>query len=135
MRKTILLSFAGLLSALPAGAQTPDLILLHGKILTVDAKDSIAQAVAISQGKIIAVGADQDIEHLATPSTKIIDLQGKTATPGLIDTHAHLAGGGVDELYSVSLSDATTVDEVTRRVHAAARQTKARRMAHRRRLG
>ena len=50
----------------------------------------------------------------------MIDLHGRTATPGLIDSHAHIATGGVDELYSVSLSDAATVDEVKRRVQAAA---------------
>ena len=49
---------------------------------------------------------------------------GRTATPGLIDSHAHIATGGVDELYSVSLSDAATVDEVKRRVQAAAAKLK-----------
>lgn len=118
MLKTITL--ACLLSALPASAQTPDLILVHGKILTVDAKDSIAQAVAIRQGKIIAVGSDKKILQLAGSKARVIDLHGRTATPGLIDSHAHIATGGVDELYSVSLSDVTTVDEVKRRVQAAA---------------
>ncbi len=124
MRKATTLALAGLLFPLAAHTQTPDLILLHGKILTVDAKDSIAQAVAISNGKIIAVGANEVIQQLATPTTKIIDLQGKTATPGLIDTHAHIAAGGIDELYSIQLSDVTTIDEVKRRVQAAAAKLK-----------
>jgi predicted amidohydrolase YtcJ len=119
MRKTAL-SLACLLCASSAYAQTADLILLHGKILTVDARDSIAQAVAIRQGKIIAVGSDQQILALAGPKTQTIDLHGRTATPGLIDTHAHLADGGFDELYAVSLSDATSVSDVTNRVQAAA---------------
>ena len=73
-----------------ASAQLPaDLILIHGKILTVDTRDSIAQAVAIREGKIIAVGSDQQIQPLAGPKTNVIDLHGRTATPGLIDTHAH----------------------------------------------
>ena len=118
MRKTIAL--ACLLSGLSASAQAPDLILVHGKILTVDAKDSIAQAVAIRQGKIIAVGSNKKILQLAGSKARVIDLHGRTATPGLIDSHAHIATGGVDELYSVSLSDAATVDEVKRRVQAAA---------------
>src|ERR1700684_3606530 len=118
MLKTIALSC--LLSGLTASAQVPDLILVHGKILTVDAKDSIAQAVAIRQGKIIAVGSNKQILQLAGSKATVIDLHGRTATPGLIDSHAHLATGGVDELYSVSLSDAATVDEVKRRVQVAA---------------
>jgi predicted amidohydrolase YtcJ len=119
MRKNSL-ALACVLCAFSAYAQSPDLILLHGKILTVDALDSIAQAVAIRQGKIVAVGSDQQILALAAPTTQTIDLHGKTATPGLIDTHAHLADGGFDELYAVSLSDAASVRDVTKRVQAAA---------------
>jgi predicted amidohydrolase YtcJ len=124
MRKATILTLAGLLLRFPAHAQTPDLILLHGKILTVDAKDSIAQALAVSNGKIVAVGTDEEIQKLTTPSTKVIDLHGRTATPGLIDTHAHLAVGGIDELYSISLSGVTSIDEVKRRVQAAAGKQK-----------
>jgi predicted amidohydrolase YtcJ len=120
MCKTTTAVLVCLLSCVAACAQTPDLILVHGKILTVDAKDSIAQAVAIRQGKIVAVGSDRDILQLAGAHARVIDLHGRTATPGLIDSHAHIAEGGVDELYSVSLSDAATVDEVVRRVQAAA---------------
>jgi hypothetical protein len=108
----------GLLAAVPACAQTPDLILIHGKILTVDARDSIAQAVAIRQGKIVAVGSDKEIRQLAGAKARVIDLHGRTATPGLMDSHAHIAAGGLDELYSVELSDAATVDEVVRQVQA-----------------
>ncbi len=124
MLKITIAAAACLLSVLSASAQTADLILVHGNIITVDAKDSIAQAVAIRQGKIVAVGSDETIRRLAGNTTRVIDLHGKTATPGLIDTHAHLAMGGVDELYSVSLSDAATIAEVVRRVQAAAANMK-----------
>src|ERR1700761_2982089 len=119
MRKPALIA-ACLLCAFSAYAQTADLILLHGKILTVDANDFIAQAIAVRQGKIVAIGSDREIAALAGPKTQTIDLRGRTATPGLIDTHAHLAEGGVDELYAVSLSDATSVSDVIQRVQAAA---------------
>ena len=124
MRKATLLVLAGLLFPVAIYAQAPDLILIHGKILTVDAGDSVAQAVAVREGKIVAVGSDEAIQRLANPTTRTIDLHGRTATPGLIDTHAHLAAGGIDELYSISLSDATDVDEVKRRVQAAAAKLK-----------
>ena len=82
-------------------AQTQaDLILLHGHILTVDATDSVAQALAIRNGVILKAGTDAEIQALAAPNAKVIDLHGRTATPGLIDTHAHIAGGGVEELRS-----------------------------------
>src|ERR1700679_3305659 len=118
------IALACLLSGLSASAQTPDLILVHGKILTVDAKNSIAPAVAIRQRQIIAVHSDKKILPRAGPKPRVLDLHGRTATPGLIDSHAHIAMGGVYELYSVSLSDAATVDEVKRRVQAAAAQLK-----------
>ena len=96
----------------------PQVILFHGRILTVNAQDSIVEALAIRDGKIIALGTDQEVLRLADSTTKRIDLHGRTATPGLIDSHAHIAEGGVDELYHVHLSDASTVAEVVRRVQA-----------------
>ncbi|MGA8150091.1 MAG: amidohydrolase family protein [Terriglobales bacterium] len=89
-----------------------DLVLIHGRILTVDAKDSIAQAVAIRKGKIIAVGSDSGIQVLIRDATRVVDLHGRTATPGLIDSHGHFADGGVNELYHVDLSSVGRIDEV-----------------------
>jgi predicted amidohydrolase YtcJ len=91
-----------------------DLVLIHGHILTVDAKDSVAQAVAIRHGVIVKVGSDAEVLEFAgkNPGLRVIDLQGHTATPGLIDTHAHIAEGGVKELYDVGLSDASSITEI-----------------------
>src|SRR5271170_1633654 len=105
-------------SSAAAPAAAPELILFHGRVLTVDSQDSIAEAVAIRDGKIVAVGTDADILRLADAATRRIDLHGRTATPGLIDSHAHIADGGVEELYHVHLSDASSVAEVVRRVQA-----------------
>ncbi len=118
----VALAAAGL--ALAAGGSAspspsaPDMILFHGRVLTVDSHDSIAQGIAIRDGKIIAVGSDRDILRLAGAATRRIDLHGRTATPGLIDSHAHIADAGVVELYHVDLSDASSVAEVVRRVKA-----------------
>src|SRR6516164_9379326 len=109
-------------------AQSPnaDVILIHGHIITVDAKDSIAQAVAISHGIIVKVGSNAEVLKFAgnTPNIRIIDLHGRTATPGLIDTHAHIADGGVEELYAVTLSDAASIGEVLSRVKAKVESVK-----------
>jgi len=102
-------------------AQVPaDLVLSHGHILTVDANDSVAQAIAVRHGVIVKVGTDAEVLEFAgnTPGIRIIDLQGHTATPGLIDTHAHIADGGVEELYGIKLSDAASVAEIVTRVKA-----------------
>jgi predicted amidohydrolase YtcJ len=103
-----------------AAAQTPDLILIHGKILTVDAKDSVVEAVAIAKGKIVAVGSSAEIQRRAKPMTQVIDLHGLTATPGLIDAHGHFAIGGVDEMFRVVLSDTERVSDVLDKIRKKA---------------
>ena len=78
-------------------AQTPpppDTILVNGHIVTVDATFSTAQAIAITDGRFTAVGADAAIRKLAGPATTTIDLRGQTVIPGLADNHLHDAGGG-----------------------------------------
>lgn len=85
----------GLLAALPSRLSAAemgeaDLILWNGKIITVDAQGTIAQAVAIKDGQILKVGSNLDIGPLAGPQCQMIDLQGRTVTPGLVDSHHHL---------------------------------------------
>jgi len=100
-----------------------DLVLLHGQVLTVDARDSVAQAIAVRRGVILRTGSDAEIMAMAAPNAQVIDLKGRTATPGLIDTHAHIAQGGADELYGVKLADATSIAEIAARVKAAVAMT------------
>lgn len=104
----------------PAQTASADLVLIHGHILTVDAKDSVAQALAIRSGAIVKVGTDADVLEFESKvhGLRVIDLQGHTVTPGLIDTHAHIADGGVNELYSVPLSDAVSIKDIVSRVKA-----------------
>jgi predicted amidohydrolase YtcJ len=90
----------------------PDLVLIHGRVLTVDAHDSIAQALAIKAGKIVEVGTDSSVTSLIGKDTHVIDLHGLTVTPGLIDSHGHFAEGGVNELFSVDLSNAARIEDV-----------------------
>ena len=108
----------------PAGAQplSADRVLVNGHILTVDARDSIAQAVAIRAGRIVAVGTNAQIEALADARSERIDLHGLTVTPGLIDAHIHLAEGGLDALYLLDLSypAVTSIEEVVAKVRTRA---------------
>jgi len=122
-RKLIVAGLLALLLRTPllsAQSSAADLLLLHGRILTVDARDSVAHAIAIRRGIIVKVGSDVEVLEFAgsLPGTRIIDLHGHTATPGLIDTHAHIADGGVEELYGVKLSDAISVADIVARVKA-----------------
>jgi len=66
-----------------------NLVLHNGNIITVDSQDHIFQAIAVQGDKILAVGSDQEIKTLAGPLCKMIDLKGKTVTPGLVDSHYH----------------------------------------------
>lgn len=78
-------------------AEPPDLILHHGKVVTVDGDFSIAKAVAIRGDRIVAVGADDEVVKLAGPGTNVVDLEGRTVLPGLIDSHVHPVGAALYE--------------------------------------
>jgi len=100
-----------------------DLVLLNGRIITVDPHDRVVQALAVRDGRIMAVGSNRAIERLSGPATRRIDLRGRTATPGLIDAHAHVLGAGLTALFELDSSNAKTigdiVDQVARRASGA----------------
>jgi predicted amidohydrolase YtcJ len=92
------------------GPETADLIVHNGKVLTVDAKDAIAQAVAVKGDQILAVGSNATILKHRGPTTKLIDAKGRTVMPGLYDSHTHPVGAAMSELdeelpYLKSLED------------------------------
>jgi hypothetical protein len=108
-RNTGIACFASLLSLAACGGHIPevlvaDTVLVNGNVITVDPEDRIAQAVAIKNGRILAVGTDAEIRRLAGEDTRVIDLAGRTATPGLLDAHCHFAWGGTDMLELADLS-------------------------------
>ncbi|UZE49835.1 amidohydrolase [Rhodopseudomonas sp. P2A-2r] len=76
--------------------QHPDLILHQGLFTTLDRSNPVASAVAIKDGRFTSVGHDNEIVPLAGPNTKIIDLKGRRALPGLIDNHLHIIRGGLN---------------------------------------
>jgi predicted amidohydrolase YtcJ len=97
----LLLSYAA--AALAAGTSA-DLVLLHGRIHTQDARRSVVQALAVGGNTIVAVGSDREVSAFATPHTQIIDLKGRIVLPGMIDAHTHPAESAQD-LGKCSLHD------------------------------
>jgi predicted amidohydrolase YtcJ len=93
----VLMAVAGL----TAQQSAPDLILSNGKIVTVDERFQVAQAVSVRGGRVLAVGTNQEISRLAGPATRRIDLRGRTVLPGLIDNHMHLLRYGTTWAYEV----------------------------------
>lgn len=100
IRSGLLSFFVTMTCGLFAGSTTaaePDLIIHHGKIITVDKPFSIQPAMAIEGQRIVAVGANDDILKSKGPKTQIVDLEGKTVIPGLIDSHVHPGGASMIE--------------------------------------
>jgi predicted amidohydrolase YtcJ len=104
----MLVAAAGAPVMIRAQQQVPDLILSNGKIITVDERFTIAQALAIRGDRIMAVGTNQEIARLAGAGTKRIDLKGRSVTPGLIDNHMHLLRAATTWQYEVRLDGVET---------------------------
>jgi len=96
-------------------AEMADKVLLNGKIWTVDPSRPWAQAVAVRDGKILAVGTTKEIRRMAGGRAEIIDLKNAFVLPGFIDSHVHFINGGFSML-SIQLREAATKEEFVRRV-------------------
>jgi predicted amidohydrolase YtcJ len=119
---------AGLCFASPAYAQqpesrSPELVLINGKVLTMDGQSSVVEALAILDGKILATGSNASIKSIVTPRTRVLDVAGKTVVPGLIETHAHFKAAGLSE-YVVIMNRAKTVAEALDAIKAFAAKKK-----------
>ncbi len=98
------------------------LVLFGGTVHTLDDAGTAATAVAVSRGKIVAVGSDAEITRLAGPRTRRIDLGGSVVLPGLIDSHMHVSGvGHVSEM--AFLYDTWSIDEILDRLRQRAAET------------
>src|SRR5579871_6514307 len=88
-----------------------DLVLHHGRVRTVDSQNSTAEAVAVSGGRVLAVGSNDAIEALTNADTQRVHLNGRTLLPGFFDAHAHAMSIGIN-LAKVDLSTATSINDV-----------------------
>jgi hypothetical protein len=86
-------------------ALAPDLILAHGRVLTADVNDREFEAVAVKNGRIVAVGTSSEMLDLRGSRTEVIDLKGRTVIPGLTDPHVHLADDGAASLNKIDVRD------------------------------
>jgi len=107
---------------LPLDRTEPDVILFNGNIWTVNARQPRAQAVAISGGRFLAIGSNDEALPLASGAAKKIDLGGKTVLPGFIDAHSHPAVAGLSHLRMVDC-DLRSISEILRALRERAAKT------------
>jgi predicted amidohydrolase YtcJ len=100
-------------------ARVPQIILFNGILATQNTAQPSAQAGAIGNGKILAVGRDEDVLNLAGPDTEKIDLDGRLVVPGFIDSHIHFYEWALKR-QGVKLDDLTHLEELLTRVREAA---------------
>jgi predicted amidohydrolase YtcJ len=97
-----------------------DLVVVNGDIRTMDPLVPRVSAVAIRDGRVTALGSDDDIRPLAARAARIIDAQGRLVLPGFQDTHIHLQDSGTDRALFVDLEGATTIEELQKRLRDSA---------------
>ena len=119
---TAALGSAGLAS--PAFGQSADTVLLNGKIVTLDAAAPRAEALAVRDGKIVAVGSSADIRAFAGAGTRTVDLEGRTVVPGLIDSHMHAIRAALFYATEVNWIGTSSIPEAMERIKAAAQRSK-----------
>src|SRR5579863_3295208 len=120
--------FSGIFAAVALGICAPvslranpaDMVLVNGRIATLDGTSSIREALAIEAGRIVATGNSEEIRKLVGTATKIIDLGGRAVIPGLIDSHIHSIRAGFRYANEVRWDGATSIVEALERLRSAA---------------
>ena len=121
--KLVLAALITLANVASAQTRAATLVLTNGRIVTVDSSRPEAQAVAIAGDRIIAVGTNAEIQRFVTPTTQVINLQGKLAVPGFIEGHGHFTGLGQSKL-QLDLTRVKNWDEIVAMVRTAAAKAK-----------
>jgi predicted amidohydrolase YtcJ len=104
-----------------SAGKVAEVVLLNGNVITMDANDTRAQAVAMRDGSIVAVGSKGEISQFIGEETRVIDLRGRTVLPGFIDAHSHLTHTGM-LLSSIDLAEARSIEEVLDMIRAYAKK-------------
>ncbi|MBI3433905.1 MAG: amidohydrolase [Proteobacteria bacterium] len=106
----------------PAQEGAASMILVNGKVVTLDSKSTIADALAVRGDAIVAVGGNEAVRQLAGPHTRVVDLAGRMVIPGLIDSHIHAIRSGLTFGVETDWSDVTSIAEGLQRIAASARR-------------
>jgi len=117
---TVVMVALGALASTPLRAAPPDMVLLNGRIVTLDDASETTEALARTGDHITATGSGEQMRKLAGPATRIIDLGGRTAIPGLIDSHIHAIRAGFRYATEVHWEGATSIAKAMERLRAAA---------------
>ncbi|MCU1270226.1 MAG: hypothetical protein JWN74_1520 [Acidobacteriaceae bacterium] len=115
----LLVVFLSCTSFAETKSTTADVVLVHARIYTVNAHQPWAEALAIRDGKVLAVGSDREIEHYRGASTSVIDAKGRLILPGFTDCHVHFMDGSFS-MQQVNVENAKTVAEIQERIKAYA---------------
>ncbi|HKE87050.1 MAG TPA: amidohydrolase [Vicinamibacterales bacterium] len=124
IRSFIFFVGVSLACATRALAQAPDTIVVNGKIVTVDGRSSTREALAVRDGRIIALGTTAEIRKRAGPRTRVIDVQGRTVIPGLIDSHLHAIRAALSFSTEVNWIGVRTLKQALGRINEASRTMK-----------
>lgn len=118
--RMLCLALLCVVSCAAVSQKTPaDMVLIHARVYTLNASKPWAQAVAVRDGKLLAVGSDEEILKFRASSTKVVDAKGRLVLPGITDCHVHFLDGSFS-LEQINLEDAKSLDEVLRRLKAYA---------------
>ncbi len=123
MLKLIVSIFFALLAS-TATAQSADAVFVNGKVLVGDDRFTASQALAVNEGRVLAVGTNPEIRKLAGRTTRLIDLQGRTVIPGLIDSHMHAIRAALSFATEVNWIGTASLEEALGRVREAAKRAK-----------
>lgn len=112
-----------LVAAAPPAREPADAVYRNGRIWTVDPASSWAEAVAIDDGRFVAVGSDAEIAPYVGPETRVVELAGRMVMPGIHDMHQHPVQGGFAELFECSFPFVTPLDAIVEQVRKCAAKT------------
>src|SRR3954470_15634610 len=111
------------MSAEATNGNEADLVLVNGRIATQNDRRSFASALAVKEGKFVAVGTDKDVQSHCGPHTKVVDAGGRTVIPGLNDSHLHLIRGGLNYNLELRWDGVDSLSDALQRLKDQAQRT------------